>query len=94
MGTNVLMTKFEEAVYAFALRYASGRQTYAHRLVINEIIRHLKDFPNPESFLREVELRRGDASRGFVPWDIDEEAEFINLEIQIKAEVERRKVER
>ena len=92
MGTK--MTKFEETVYAFALRYASGRKTYAHRLVIDEIIRHLKDFPDPESFLREVELRRGDALRGFVPWDIGEEAEFINLEMQIKAEVERRKVER
>lgn len=92
MGTK--MTKFEEAVYAFALRYASGRHTYAHGLVIDEIIRHLKDFPCPESFLREVELRRGDALGGFVPWDIGEEAEFINLEIQIKAEIERRKVER
>ena len=89
-----MLTRDEETVYVFALRYASGRQTYAHGLVIDEIIKKLPQFPHPEGFLREIEIRRQDASSGFNIWDeIGEKDEFKKLEKAVKEEIERRTAE-
>ena len=87
-----MLTVNEETVYAFALRYASGRHTYAHGLVIDEIIKKLPQFPNPESFLREIGIRREDATSKYNEWDeiAGEEKEFANLERAIKDEIQRR----
>lgn len=90
-----MLTRDEETVYVFALRYASGRHTYSHDLVITEIIKKLQRFPHPESFLREIEIRRQDASSGFNIWDeIGEKDEFKKLEKAVKEEIERRTAEK
>lgn len=89
-----MLTKYEEDVYVFALRYASGRHTYAWTIVIHEIIEHLPEFPRPESFLQEIDIREMAAERNFNPWDTPEEKdEFYRLEKAVESEIERRRSE-
>ncbi len=87
------MTTNEETIYVCALRYASGRHTYMPYLVIDEIISHLPQFPHPQNFLREIEMRVQDAERGFNEWDeCGERNEFmVKLKKAVEEEIERRK---
>lgn len=85
----------EVTIYAFALRYASGRHTYAPYLVIDEIIKVLPriDDNGLERILREITLRRSDARIGYNEWDKagGEPEAFDKLEAAVMAERERRK---
>lgn len=83
------MTRNEEYVYIFALRYSAGH-TSACDVVIREIVQHIQEFPNIGIIMREIQIRRADVEREIRPWDAGEQEKFIDLEAAVLDEMERR----